>query len=152
ARTACRRRRRARPWRHARRAPVDRVGGSARRPVARCGRRLRTARRAARGGARRLTSRAGRDGARGVVMVANAARGLVRRCCVLAAWLLVLALGTRLVHADEPEPAGSSEPEPPPEAGDGDYTLESADSLGDDELELSVAAAGGAGSGVRRSQ
>ncbi len=43
-------------------------------------------------------------------------------------------------------------PEPPPEAGDGDYTLEAADSLADDEFELSVSAASDGGTRVRRAQ
>jgi hypothetical protein len=50
--------------------------------------------------------------------------------------------------ADSLEPA----PEPPPEASDGDYTLETADTLSDDQLEVSVGAAGGSASRVRRSQ
>ena len=65
-----------------------------------------------------------------------------------AALALSLLLAARLAHADVPEPPS----EPPPEAGDGDYTLEAADTLSDDEFELAVAAAGGSGSRVRRSQ
>lgn len=61
---------------------------------------------------------------------------------------LALVLAGHVARADTPEPPS----EPPPEAGEGDYTLESADSLGDDELELAVAAAGGSSSGIRRSQ
>jgi hypothetical protein len=43
-------------------------------------------------------------------------------------------------------------PEPPPEAGEGDYTLEAADSLRDQELEVAVGAASQSGGGSRRSQ
>ena len=63
----------------------------------------------------------------------------------LALWLVASA---RAVHAVTPEPP----PEPPPEAGDGDYTLEAADSLADDELEVAVGAASSGSSRLRRSQ
>jgi hypothetical protein len=42
--------------------------------------------------------------------------------------------------------------EPPPEAGDGDYTLEQADSLDDAEFEVAIGAASRSGSDFRRSQ
>ena len=64
------------------------------------------------------------------------------RALVLAG--LVLIAACRCVRADTPEP--------PPEAGEGDYTLEAADSLADDELELAVSAASSAGRRVQRSQ
>ena len=47
--------------------------------------------------------------------------------------------------------AFAQSPEPPPEAGEGDYTLEAADSLADHELEVAVGAAS-AGGAPRRSQ
>ena len=62
----------------------------------------------------------------------------------VAAAMLCGALAVCAARADTPEP--------PPEAGEGDYTLESADSLADDELELAVSAASDGRSGVRRSQ
>lgn len=65
--------------------------------------------------------------------------------------LLVTAVAC-LARAEGSEPGPGPAPEPPPEAGDGDYTLEAADTLGDDELVFSVAALGGGGAGVRRSQ
>ena len=43
-------------------------------------------------------------------------------------------------------------PEPPPEAGEGDYTLEQADSLDDAEFEVAIGAASRGGSELRRSQ
>ena len=61
--------------------------------------------------------------------------------------LAVMLCGALVVRA-----ARADTPEPPPEAGEGDYTLESADSLADDELELAVSAASDGRSGVRRSQ
>jgi hypothetical protein len=66
----------------------------------------------------------------------------------VAALVLTLLLAGRLARADTPEPPS----EPPPEAGEGDYTLESADSLPDEEFELAVAASGGNGAHVRRWQ
>jgi len=48
--------------------------------------------------------------------------------------------------------AKAQPPEPPPEAGDGDYTLEAADSLADEELEVAVGAASRGGADFRRSQ
>ena len=66
------------------------------------------------------------------------------------AFALAVALGLdpHTARADAPEPPS----EPPPEAGDGDYTLESVDSLADDQFELAVAASGGSSSRVHRSQ
>lgn len=48
--------------------------------------------------------------------------------------------------------ASAQLPEPPPEAGEGDYTLEAADSLADQELEVAVGAASQSGGSARRSQ
>ena len=48
--------------------------------------------------------------------------------------------------------AQSEPPEPPPEAGEGDYTLEAADSLSEEEVEVAVGAASRGGSELRRSQ
>jgi hypothetical protein len=94
--------------------------------------------------------------------------GRVRAAALALACALVLVLDGRRARADAPEPTPSvpppaesppsepppSEPpsEPPPEAGEGDYTLESRDSLDDEEFQVSVAASGGSGAHVRRSQ
>jgi hypothetical protein len=67
---------------------------------------------------------------------------------LVAVFAFALVLAGRLVRADTPEPPS----EPPPEAGEGDYTLEARDSLDDEEFELAVAASGGNGAHVRRSQ
>src|SRR5262245_28809147 len=48
--------------------------------------------------------------------------------------------------------AVAQEVEPPPEAGEGDYTFERADSLGDAEVEVAFGAASRGGSELRRSQ
>jgi hypothetical protein len=48
--------------------------------------------------------------------------------------------------------ARAQSPEPPPEAGEGDYTLEAADTLADHEFEVTVGAASQAGAAPRRSQ
>ena len=48
--------------------------------------------------------------------------------------------------------AFAQSPEPPPEAGEGDYTLEQADSLADAELEVAIGAASRGGPDIRRSQ
>src|SRR5206468_11087438 len=124
------------------------------------------------GGARRCTRRCPRRGARGRAPRARRDRaggGLLRACgapgprtgpggamsrrhvrTALAAWLARAALAAWLAACAGPTRA--EPPEPPPEAGDGDYTLEAADSLADQELEVAVGAASGASGDVRRSQ
>ena len=90
-----------------------------------------------------------RDTARGEVRDAARASVRARRpwsrrwraCAALCGLVLCSARG-----------ALADTPEPPPEAGEGDYTLEAADSLADDELELSVSAASDGGARVRRAQ
>src|SRR5580765_933136 len=95
--------------------------------------------------------------------------GRVRAAALALACVLALVLAGRRARADTPEPTPSAPPpsesppsdspptdsppsEPPPEAGEGDYTLESRDSLDDEEFQVSVAASGGSGAHVRRSQ
>src|SRR5262245_1802147 len=64
----------------------------------------------------------------------------MKRAAVILAWLACARV------------AQSQSLEPPPEAGEGDYTLERADSLDDAELEVAIAAASNGGSELRRSQ
>jgi len=67
----------------------------------------------------------------------------------MSRWLARMALCAWLACAG---PSRAEPPEPPPEAGDGDYTLEAADSLADQELEVAVGAASRGSKEVRRSQ
>src|SRR5262249_33795468 len=70
-------------------------------------------------------------------------RSRVGRTLALLLTLAISALASR---------ARAQPAEPPPEAGEGDYTLEAADSLADDELEVAVGAASRGGADFRRSQ
>jgi hypothetical protein len=65
----------------------------------------------------------------------------VRRATCGATLVLTLAVVAR-----------AQSPEPPPEAGEGDYTLEAADTLADHEFEVTVGAASQLGAAPRRSQ
>src|SRR5215471_5602760 len=80
-------------------------------------------------------------------MGARAAEGAVNIVRLAAAVFVLFSLAAA-ARAQDPEPP----PEPPPEAGEGDYTLERADSLDDAEVEVAIGAASHGGSDVRRSQ
>src|SRR5215471_9145680 len=80
-------------------------------------------------------------------MGARAAEGAVNIVRLAAAVFVLFSLAAA-ARAQDPEPP----PEPPPEAGEGDYTLERADSLDDAEVEVAIGAASHGGSNVRRSQ